>query len=226
MRILLTCCMLLVVTAAWAAPETDATAQETAAATDAMTLDLTERLQQYLDATKTLQADFESVLLDEDRAELAMSSGEVFIKRPGKFRWEYRHPTPSLVLADGVKLWSYDEELEQAVARNLSDYRGANPTLLLGGDVKIQDSFIVNAAYRGGDIEWLELTPKDESSDFVKVRLGFEENKISLMELFDRLEQTTRILFKKIKLNPELDDKLFVFVPPENVDVIGDFERD
>lgn len=178
-------------------------------------------LQAYLDKTTSMTASFDSVLLDARMRESGASTGTVFIKRPGKFRWEYQTPSPSIVLADGERLWSYDEELEQAIVRRLSDYRGANPTLLLGGDADVTESFQLVKTYQTPEVRWLELMPKDTTSDFVKVRLGFRNDVIYLMELFDRLEQITRIKFSDVKTNVAVADTLFEFVPPDNVDVVG-----
>ena len=41
------------------------------------------------------------------------------------------------------------------------------------------------------------------------------------MELKDKLQQSTRIEFSRIRRNPQLAAALFTFVPPPGVDVIG-----
>ena len=204
--------------AAGAAGQSD----EAAAAADELQLAAeVVALQKYLDDTASMTARFDSVLLDTQMRESGASTGTVYIKRPGKFRWEYQTPSPSIVLADGERLWSYDEELEQAIVRRLADYRGANPTLLLGGDADVTESFSLVKSYQTPEVRWLELAPKDNTSDFVKVRLGFRDDVIYLMELFDRLEQITRIRFSDVETNLVLADTLFEFVPPDNVDVVG-----
>jgi outer membrane lipoprotein carrier protein len=40
------------------------------------------------------------------------------------------------------------------------------------------------------------------------------------MELLDSFNQTTRLMFKNIQRNPDLNPKLFRFTPPKGVDVI------
>ncbi len=177
-------------------------------------------LQDYLDTTLSLRANFRSVLLDERRVPVAESSGVVMVKRPQRFRWEYRQPSPSLILADGERLWSYDAELEQAVVRNLADMEGANPTNLLGGDSRIDEDFDVLGAYRSDTVEWIELRPRGQS-DFTRVRLGFAAGKIELMELHDQLGQVTQIALSEFEANPDLADGLFQFEPPPGTDVVG-----
>lgn len=176
----------------------------------------------YLSQTRSMRGKFRSVLLDEQRVPLAESSGLVAIKRPHRFRWEYLSPAPSLILADGVKLWSYDAELEQAVVRSMADMDGANPSNLLGGDVDVDQDFNVIGLYKVDDIEWVELEPKRAASDFTKVRLGFEGGNVVLMELGDQLGQTTQIQFTDIEVNVPIADDQFVFVPPAGTEIVGD----
>ena len=38
----------------------------------------------------------------------------------------------------------------------------------------------------------------------------------------DSFDQYTRLIFSDVSENIELDEKTFVFVPPEGVDVVGD----
>lgn len=178
-------------------------------------------LTDYLARTESMRAQFRSVLLDEARAPLAESAGEVAIKRPHRFRWEYVSPAPSLILADGEKLWSFDAELEQAVVRNMADLDGANPSHLLGGDGNVDDDFDIVGLYQVGEIAWVELVPKRAASDFTKVRLGFSKGDIVLMELGDQLGQTTQIQFTDIEVNAPLADAMFVFEPPPGTDIVG-----
>ncbi|MCY4312605.1 MAG: outer-membrane lipoprotein carrier protein LolA, partial [Gammaproteobacteria bacterium] len=56
------------------------------------------------------------------------------------------------------------------------------------------------------------------------IRIGFEDNRLRLMELVDHLEQRTRIIFHEMKENIEIPDSRFQFIPPEGVDVIDEFE--
>ncbi|MEX0951981.1 MAG: outer-membrane lipoprotein carrier protein LolA, partial [Gammaproteobacteria bacterium] len=54
------------------------------------------------------------------------------------------------------------------------------------------------------------------------VRLGFEADELGMMIMSDNLGQTTRIDFSNTQRNVELDENLFEFDAPENVDVLDD----
>jgi outer membrane lipoprotein carrier protein len=180
-----------------------------------------ERLAGYLTATQTLRASFRSVLLDERRTALAESAGRVALKRPGRFRWEYTTPSPSLLVADGESVWSFDPELEQAVVRRIDEMDGANPTQLLGGDADLDRDFNVVGAYRVDNVDWVEVTPKAIASDFDTIRLGFVDGTVTMMELGDKLGQVTQILLDDVEVNQPLADAQFQFEPPPGTDIVG-----
>ncbi len=180
------------------------------------------RLQRYMDQTKSLTASFSSVLLDDTGRQTDSSNGTLAFKVPGKFRWQYENPDPSLLLADGVDLWHFDEILEQVNVSSLGDYRGANPSLLLGGDsAKITEGFEVIGSHITEGDQWIVLKTRDRNSDFTTVRIKFSDDAIELMELIDRVDQTSRISFSDVTRNPEIDDALFEFEVPKGASLIG-----
>ena len=74
-----------------------------------------------------------------------------------------------------------------------------------------------------GNIEgadWVELTPRNIDSQYSSIRLGFEEEELAMMILFDNLGQITRIDFHNPERNQRFSGPLFMFEIPDNVDVI------
>src|SRR5262245_54640089 len=54
--------------------------------------DVVKRLQARYEKTKDLQADFTQKTLIEGFERPVMSSGKVYIKKPGRLRWSYLNP--------------------------------------------------------------------------------------------------------------------------------------
>ena len=50
------------------------------------------------------------------------SAGQVWLRRPQLFRWEYGGDFPEVVVADGKNIWIYDEMLEQVTVKNQSSH--------------------------------------------------------------------------------------------------------
>jgi outer membrane lipoprotein carrier protein len=195
----------------------------TSTATDAETL-----LENFMHDAKTMRADFTQVVIDEEGRldESATSSGVFLLQRPGKFRWQVTEPNDQLLIADGKNLWNYDVELEQATVKAIDASLSATPAMLLSGEDDVLEAFKVKSTFAtifaDLPVQWLELEPVDTHNDFSKIRLGFSNNEIRLIELATNVGQVIRIEFSNVTRNLELDEKLFIFSAPDYVDVIGD----
>ena len=180
-----------------------------------------ERLRAFLDQVRSLRAEFQQSVYDEDSRQLDDARGTVYIARPGRFRWDYTEPYLQEIVGDGEKVWIYDSELEQVTVRPLDDALGDTPVMLLSSDEPVENSFEVRAIERADDYEWVGLTPLGEQVSFTQISLGFDGDTLRVMELTDAFGQLTRLRFTKVERNPVLEPKLFQFTPPEGADVFS-----
>jgi outer membrane lipoprotein carrier protein len=86
---------------------------------------------------QTLEAQFTQVYrgAGAERTE----SGTLWLKKPGKMRWEYRSPREKLFVSDGKAVWFYvpdDRQARKTDARKLDDMR--SPLAFLLGKTKLQ----------------------------------------------------------------------------------------
>lgn len=179
------------------------------------------KLERYLEGLTSLQAEFRQVSTVSGGDAARESAGRLYLQRPGRFRWDYRRPSEQLIVSDGVNLWLYDQELEQVTVRSIDESLATTPALLLAGRSSVADSFTISDAGSREGIEWVQLAPKRADTDFTEFRLGFARGELRVMELRDKLQQTTRIEFSEVKRNTRLAGSLFEFTPPAGVDVIG-----
>lgn len=177
-------------------------------------------LRQFLEGLQSFSAGFEQRLYSEFGEELEHSVGTVYIQRPGKFQWAYFEPYNQSIISDGNTLWIYDEDLEQATVKDASHSLGDSPASILDGSGDIDAHYVVLNTGAQGGIEWLELTPRDADADYNTIRLGFADDHLAGMVLFDNLGQRTEITFKDARRNTVLDPALFTFTPPPGLDVI------
>jgi len=181
-----------------------------------------EALDRFLKSLDSLQAGFRQKLFNELGEELETSSGIVYLQRPGKFRWIYQEPYSQMIITDGRTLWLYDEDLEQVTIKDVSDTIEDTPAAILSGDEKFDEHFIAADMGSIEGYDWVELTPRDAENQYKNIRLGFDDGSIGMMVLSDNLGQVTRIDFTGAERNIPLDDALFTFDPPEDVDVIDE----
>lgn len=180
-----------------------------------------DRIRAFMHGIKTLKADFSQSVLDAQLSVTQESSGTFWLARPDRFRWDYAAPNAQIIVSDGANMWLYDPELEQVTVKPLDKTLASSPAMLLSGKESIEQGFNVKDVGEQGALYWVTLTPKVKDTDFETVRLAFKGEELQLMELKDKLGQTTRIRFSNIEHNPEIPDAKFQFTPPEGADVIG-----
>lgn len=185
----------------------------------------TTALVHLLEGVKTLDTQFEQVMLDRDETRLQTSSGHMWVQRPRQFRWHATEPFEQLVVSDGNKVWIHDVDLEQVIERPLGNEIGETPALLLSGDsAMIANEFTVKKIREQGKSVTFQLTPKDDEQMFDVLEMSFEGETPTSMRLEDSLGQKTSFNFIKPKLNGRIKADRFTFNIPEGVDVIRDEE--
>ena len=181
-----------------------------------------DSLRAFVKESQTVRAQFSQTVLDRNGRSTSQASGVMAFSRPSKFRWTYEKPYAQLIVGDGVKLWIYDQDLNQVTVRKLDQALGSSPAALLAGDNEIERFLTLKEAGVKDGLEWLEATPKSNDTMFAAVRMGFAGNTLKQMELKDSFGQTTIIRFDKLERNPKLPSDQFKFAPPKGADVIGE----
>ena len=181
-----------------------------------------DQLSRFLDNMQTLEANFTQSLMDDQGIELESSTGMVFLHRPDKFRWDYKHPYLQTIVTNGETLWIYDEDLEQVTIRNVTSTLESTPAAILGSYEGIDEQFIIIEMGKIEEFDWVELTPRDIESQYDSIRLGFDKDKLGMMVMFDNLGQVTRVDFTQQVINQKLDNDTFNFEPPQGIDIIDD----
>lgn len=180
-----------------------------------------KHLNRFYKNVKTFSASFTQVVMDESLTTLQESSGKLWIKRPGRFRWDYLQPFRQHIVADGKKIWVYDIELKQATFREMDGSLGHTPAFLLGGSGSLSKNFILKALGKQGKLDWVQMKPKKSDGGFENIRIGFENGKIRMLEMVDGFGQTTRVTLKDNRENKKMSNTRFRFQPPEGVEVVG-----
>jgi outer membrane lipoprotein carrier protein len=168
----------------------------------------------------SFSAEFTQKLFDADQVMQEESSGVLRVQRPNRFNLEYRQPYYQLYIADGKVLYFYDKDLEQVTVKSQEGMLENTPAMLLSNPAKLDQLYHVKPQGEEDGLFWYELTPKQQGGSFERINLAFKSNELRIMELLDSFNQTTRLMFKNIQRNPDLNPKLFRFTPPKGVDVI------
>ena len=175
----------------------------------------------YFSGLETIQADFVQTVVDSDGETVQDSQGHVWMQRPGRFRWDYRTPYHQLIVADGKRLWTYDEDLEQATVKDLDAALSSTPAMLLSGYRPLAEVMDWEPDSDNDRYTWFRLHPKERDSAVEKVRIAFDGGELAIIEVVDGFGNHTRIRFSNMLRNQKLDDGLFQLKLPEGTDIIG-----
>jgi outer membrane lipoprotein carrier protein len=153
--------------------------------------------------------------------------GTLYLKKPGRLRWEYQTPTPQEIVSDGTKLWIYTPELRQVnVSAAPAALAGPAGSFLQGlGQVREHfDVRFLNPA-QPADSEGLvvlDLTPKRPQPLMARLIVSVDPKSWLVRQavIYDELQNTVTVRFGDTAVNSGLADALFVFVPPPGVAVV------
>jgi len=156
-------------------------------------------------------------------------SGRLWLKKPGKMRWEYRSPRAKLFVGDGKEAWFYvpgERQVRRTEMRKLDDLR--SPLAFLLGKTKLEKEL------RGlspapdvqpsdpGDVV-LRGVPKSMEDRVNQVLLEITPTSwIKRIVIEEADGSTTEYRFSDPREDPKIVDEQFQFKVPGGVEVIDE----
>jgi len=158
-------------------------------------------------------------------------AGTLWLKKPGKMRWEYRSPKEKLFLSDGQNVWFYvpgDRQARKAPVRRLNDLR--SPLAFLLGKTKLEKelqglSLAPDAAPLSPGNVVLRGVPTAMRDRINQVLLEISPDcHIARIILEETDGGVTEYRFADQKEDMAIAEQRFRFVPPAGVEVVdGNF---
>ena len=154
-------------------------------------------------------------------------SGTLWLKKPGKMRWEYRSPKEKLFLGDGKDAWFYvpgDQQARRTPMRKLDDLQ--SPLAFMLGKTKLEKE--LRELSRASDVAPLNSSdvvlrglPTVLAERVSQVLLEITpEKQISRIVIEERDGSVTEYRLSEQSENVEVGDQLFHFAPPPGVEII------
>jgi outer membrane lipoprotein carrier protein len=173
----------------------------------------------------SLQAEFTEIFRGAgmDRTE----SGTLWLKKPGKMRWEYRSPKDKLFLSDGKDAWFYvpaDKQVRKTPVKKLEDLR--SPLGLLLGKTRLEKElhglgFAPDVTpLIPGDLV-MRGVPQALADRVSEVVLEItSRNQIRRIQIEDVNGAVTEYRFEQQREDVDIGDGRFRFTPPPGVETI------
>ncbi len=181
--------------------------------------DALEQLRNFAAQVKSARGEFTQQVTREGKKP-QQSRGQFLFARPGKFRWTYTQPYDQVLVADGIKLFIYDKDLNQVTVRKLNNALDSSPAAILFGSQTLENVYVLKDGSSRDGLDWIEAKPKSKDSTFEKILIGLKDDQPAAMELLDNFGQSTTLKFIKFERNPALPAESFRFAPPKGADVL------
>ncbi|NNL67642.1 MAG: outer membrane lipoprotein carrier protein LolA [Myxococcales bacterium] len=189
--------------------------------------DVARKVQGHYESIQDLRARFEQTQEGTAFGGVAapgaqpVRGGTVVLRKPGRMRWSYETPDPSLLVTNGQVVWMYDPLLEEA--QRLPDagglLSGAAVQFLMGqGDLLA--SFSVQAVDCDATPVRLEMLPREDAG-YERLALDVDpaSGRVTASTVTDLFGNRTRVVLRDVRTNTAPEASLFEFSPPEGVEV-------
>jgi len=161
------------------------------------------RIDASMNATSTFQGDFTQVAPDG-----AVSTGKIWLSRPGKVRFEYNAPNPMLIVSDGVTLVQNDRQLETFDRVPLS----ATPlNYFLKENINLANDTEVTALQKLPG-QWIVTARDGSGQQDGAITLVFDSETLALQTwiIADDFGGATRVQLANLQYNGRIDPRLFI----------------
>ncbi|MFQ5737307.1 MAG: outer membrane lipoprotein carrier protein LolA, partial [Thermodesulfobacteriota bacterium] len=147
---------------------------------------------------------------------------KVYLKKPGKMRWDYREPVKDEIVSNGKTVWVYQPDLNQVISRPADAAASGIATDFLSGIGDLEKDFDIRLAAQDTETWTLELTPRTPQPNLKKLLMDVDKKSMLAVKtrVFDHFGNETQVSFNDIKINNALTDLMFEFIPPEGASVI------
>jgi outer membrane lipoprotein carrier protein len=188
---------------------------------------LAHAVDEHYNHLHTLQAEFTEVYRGSgvERTE----AGTLWLKKPGKMRWEYRSPKEKLFVSDGHEAWFYvpdDRQARKTPVKKLDDLR--SPLALLLGKTKLQKE--LRGLSLAPDVPPLDPAdvvlrgvPQALADRVSEILLEITpDHRISRIVLNEVDGAVIEYRFSQPKEDAPISDSRFEFTPPTGTETVED----
>jgi outer membrane lipoprotein carrier protein len=189
---------------------------------------LVDKVESHYESVRDFEADFTQRYERRLLNRVTEEKGHLWMKKPGRMRWEYRSPEQKLFVTDGTKAYFYIPAEKQVMVSH--EPHGAmamekgSPFELLAGKGSLGASFgffpSEEPAKEGGVvIHLVPLTHHEEFED-VEIEVDPKDGRLLRLMLRDLQRNRTEFLFQNVRENLGLAETLFRFTVPSGVEVV------
>jgi len=144
-------------------------------------------------------------------------SGVLFLRKPGRMRWDYTSPPGKLFISDGKSVYLYTPDsnrVEHSQLKQTEDMRA--PLAFLLGKLNFYKEFRKFELRRDGTETWIVAEPTSENLPYTQVEFSVAPDaRIKRLKVIGQDLSALDFTFENESVNPPLEVGLFAFhMPP------------
>jgi outer membrane lipoprotein carrier protein len=190
------------------------------------------RLDPLLHGVETRYNNAQSLKLDfsesysVSRRPTQVERGVLYLRKPGRMRWDYAAPAGKVFISDGKNLFLYtpdNRRLEKSKLKESEDLRA--PLAFLLGKLNFWKEFRSFASRPEGEATWVTATPNSDQAAYTLVEFLISRDfVIQRVKVTGQDRSILEFTFANEQLNAPVTPALFAFVPPPGTEIVEDKE--
>jgi outer membrane lipoprotein carrier protein len=169
---------------------------------------------------QTLQVTFTESYISKGRKRT--ENGDLFLRKPGRMRWQYTAPSGKLFISDGKFVYYYSPEENRAEKMKLKETEDMRaPLAFLLGRLQFQNDFREFRTQPDGENLFITAIPKSDKLPYSEVTfLVSPDFVIRWLRVRGQDGSDLEFSFTGEKRNPPISDAMFRFTPPPGAEYV------
>jgi outer membrane lipoprotein carrier protein len=209
---ILTLCCLSAPWQAWSAPTPE---------------EVVSRVQEQYDKSGGFQARFRQESRMQAATQGEKAEGLLYFQKPCRMRWQYENPPEQKkeIVADGREVWMFIPQDAVVMVYPLNKVLRSDLVMrFFSGMGELGKDFQIswNRPPQAADSYVVDLFPRKSEPELKRLTLTINPRtyQVEKLEFANALGEETRFAFSQMRLDVQLDPKLFTFTPPPGVQVV------
>jgi outer membrane lipoprotein carrier protein len=196
------------------------------AAPDARLDPLLHSVENHYNHAQSLKLDF-SQTYSVSRRPTQVERGTLFLRKPGKMRWDYAAPAGKVFLSDGKNVLLYtpgNNRLEKSRLKESEDLRA--PLAFLLGKLNFWKEFRSFSSHPEGTSTLVSATPNSDQLAYTAVDfLIAPDAQIHRVRITGVDHSILEFAFDNEQVNAPVTASMFAFTPPPGTEIVEEKER-
>jgi outer membrane lipoprotein carrier protein len=184
-------------------------------AQDAGLKQVLNQVEAHYNGVRTLQVNFEESLSAPGHPKRT-EAGRLYLRKPGRMRWDYTLPAGKLFMSDGKQVYYYNPSTNTAEKMKLKETEDLRaPLAFLLGRLDFDKDFTSFTSRTDGEFTVITAQPKSDRLPYKQVEFAVSPHReIRRLIVTGQDNSLLTFVFSEERMNPAVGDQVFRFELP------------